>query len=196
MFLRKYWLLISVFLVAIVGVSLYVLTIQTPQAPVKIYKAVEPIEKPIQAPMAEVPVGEIDKGGHFHADGTWHAELHDQPQTQPTKAGDTSESGHWSEAYLPPMEELEVKYANDSEAMFILERVKVLLEHEKNNAQGHNPEADKAFAEMMNFMNKKISLLGTEVSDQRLHELTKLHWFILDNPPSTVIFENEGGVIE
>ena len=82
MFLRKYWLPISVFIVAIVGVGLYLLATQPPPEPVKIYKAVKPIEKPT----AEVPEGETSQGGHFHADGTWHEGPHETPPTPPVEA--------------------------------------------------------------------------------------------------------------
>ena len=75
MFLRKYWLPLSVFLVAIAGVGLYLLAIQPPPEPIVIYKTVEP-EKPTEQPKAEVPVGDTSQGGHSHADGTWHAEPH------------------------------------------------------------------------------------------------------------------------
>lgn len=74
MFIRKYWLPISVFIVAIVGIGLYLLATQPPKEPIKIYKVVQP-EKPTEQQAAEVP-GETDKGGHVHADGTWHAEPH------------------------------------------------------------------------------------------------------------------------
>ncbi|MYA69825.1 hypothetical protein F4009_17810 [Candidatus Poribacteria bacterium] len=74
MFIRKYWLPISVFIVAIVGIGLYLLATQPPKEPIKIYKVVEP-EKPTEQQGAEVP-SETDKGGHVHADGTWHAEPH------------------------------------------------------------------------------------------------------------------------
>jgi hypothetical protein len=69
MFIRKYWLPLSVFIVAICAVGLYYLQTQPPKAPIKIYKPVEPLEKPT----AEVPEGETSQGGHVHADGTWHA---------------------------------------------------------------------------------------------------------------------------
>ena len=72
MFLRKYWIPLSVFIVAIVGVGLYLLATQPPKDPIVIYKAVEPIEKPT----TEAPVGEISQGGHVHADGTWHEGPH------------------------------------------------------------------------------------------------------------------------
>ena len=74
MFIRKYWLPISVFIVAIVGIGLYLLATQSPKEPVKIYKVVQP-EKLTEQQAAEVP-SETDKGGHVHADGTWHAEPH------------------------------------------------------------------------------------------------------------------------
>lgn len=76
MFIRKYWLPISVFIVAIVGIGLYLLATQPPKEPIVIYKPVEPIEKPTQQPKAEVVEDDTSQGGHFHADGTWHAEPH------------------------------------------------------------------------------------------------------------------------
>ncbi len=42
-----------------------------PPEPVKIYKAVEPLPK---SAAKVAPVGDTTEGGHFHADGTWHAE--------------------------------------------------------------------------------------------------------------------------
>ena len=73
MFLRKYWLPLSVFLVAIAGVGLYLLATQPPKDPIIIYKPVEPLPKS----EAKAPVGETSQGGHFHADGTWHEGPHD-----------------------------------------------------------------------------------------------------------------------
>lgn len=72
MFLRKYWTSLSVFLLLIVGIGLYLLATQPPKELVKIYKAVEPIEKPTPPTTAEPPVGDTSQDGHFHADGTWH----------------------------------------------------------------------------------------------------------------------------
>ncbi len=81
MFIRKYWLPLSVFLVAIVGVGIYYLAIQPPPDPIVIYKAVEPLEKQAEEPTTETPVVEKppqqQQGGHTHADGTWHAETHE-----------------------------------------------------------------------------------------------------------------------
>ena len=74
MFIRKYWLPLTVFIVAIGGVGLYYLQTHPPKPPILIVKPVEPIEKPT----AEAPVGDTSQGGHFHEDGTWHGETHDE----------------------------------------------------------------------------------------------------------------------
>ena len=82
MFIRKYWLPLSVFLVAIAGIGLYLLATQPPPEPVKIYKVVEP-EKPTEQPKTEAPVGDTSQGGHVHADGTWHEGAHETPAELP-----------------------------------------------------------------------------------------------------------------
>ena len=74
MFLRKNWLPLSVFIVAIVAVGLYLLTTQTPKDPI-INKTTE-----VEKPQAEAPVGDTSQGGHFHEDGTWHAGPHETPR--------------------------------------------------------------------------------------------------------------------
>ena len=68
MFWRKYWIGLTVFLVAIIGISLYYLQTRPPKDPIVIYKPVEPLPKST----AEVSEGDTAQGGHFHADGTWH----------------------------------------------------------------------------------------------------------------------------
>ena len=189
MFLRNYWLPLSVFILAICAVGLYLLATQPPKDPIVIYKPVEPIEKPTEQPTAEVPEGDTSQGGHVHADGTFHAETHAE---EPQPIADLLAGGHWSDAYLPPMEELEVKYADDSDAMFIIDRVKILLKHEREGF-GHDPAVDKAFAELMNFTNRKISSLGTDVSASRVDELMMLTWPTLDNPPSDLSLKRQEG---
>ena len=58
MFLRKYWLPLSVFLVLIVGIGLYLLPTQLPKEPIVIYKPVEPLPKSeVKAPVVQ-PVEE------------------------------------------------------------------------------------------------------------------------------------------
>ena len=75
MFWRKYWIGLTVFLVAIVGISLYYLQTRPPKDPIVIYKPVEPLPKST----AEVSEGDTAQGGHRHADGTWHEGPHDAP---------------------------------------------------------------------------------------------------------------------
>ena len=72
MFVRKYWLPMTVFIVAIVGVGLYYLQTRPPKPPILIVKPVE-----VEKPTAETPVGDTSQGGHFHEDGTWHEGPHE-----------------------------------------------------------------------------------------------------------------------
>ena len=82
MFIRKNWLPLSVFLIAIVMVGLYVLQTRSPEkVPIKIYKTTE-VEKPTQP---QAPVGDTSQGGHFHADGTWHEGPHDAHAPTPVE---------------------------------------------------------------------------------------------------------------
>ena len=81
MFMKKYWLPLSVCLVVVVSVGLYLQATHPPPEPIKIYKPVEPLATPTQAPTTQTPVGEkTEQGGHWHGD-EWHAEPH-TPQTQ------------------------------------------------------------------------------------------------------------------
>ena len=98
MFIRKYWVPLTVFLVLIVGVSVYYLQTRPPKEPIVIYKTT-PVE--VEKPTTEAPVEETQQGGHFHADGTWHEgphEAHAPPaapavqNTPPRRAG----GGYWS----------------------------------------------------------------------------------------------------
>lgn len=74
MLLRKHWLGLTVFIVAIVGIGLYLLSIRfPPKDPVVIIKPVEPLPKS----EVKAAVGDTSQGGHFHEDGTWHGEPHD-----------------------------------------------------------------------------------------------------------------------
>lgn len=76
MFIRKYWLPLTVFIVVVAGVGLYLLATQPPKEPIVIYKAVEPLPKS----EAKTPVGETSQGGDFHEDGMSKPEVpHDAP---------------------------------------------------------------------------------------------------------------------
>ena len=77
MFIRKYSLPLSVFIVAIAGVGIYLLSRQPSPAPIKIYNPVD-VEKKPKPP----PPGETAESGHWHGD-EWHStrapETHDVP---------------------------------------------------------------------------------------------------------------------
>lgn len=88
MFLRKNWLPITVFIVAIVAVGLYLLTTQqTPKDPTTIIKPVEVGKQP-----KPPPPGETFETGHWHGD-EWHKGSHDAhtqvttPEVQVTPSG-------------------------------------------------------------------------------------------------------------
>ena len=69
MFFRKYWIPLLVFMVAIVGVSLYYLQTRPPKEPILIVKPVEYEKPPAKGPVVEQPAADV---GHLDADGTWH----------------------------------------------------------------------------------------------------------------------------
>ncbi len=94
MFLRKYWVPVSVFLIAIVAVSVYYLQTRPPKDPILIVNPVEFEKQQPQPRETEAPVGDTSQGGHFHEDGTWHAEPHaeeDRPVLPPLQAPETPE---------------------------------------------------------------------------------------------------------
>ena len=83
MFLRKYWIPLAVFIMAIAGVGLCMLATQPPKEPIKIYKEVKPIEKPT----TQAPMGDTSQGGHFRADGNpWHEGPHEPRAETPPAA--------------------------------------------------------------------------------------------------------------
>ncbi len=98
MFIKKYWIPLAVFLVAIAGVGIYYLATQPPPEPIVTYTPVEPLAKPPEKPKTESPVvqetPEAQQGGHTHADGTWHDGAQEQvaaaqaPQTTPAPPAD------------------------------------------------------------------------------------------------------------
>ena len=81
MFLKKNWLPLTVFIIALAGVCLYYLQTRPPKDPIIIYKTT-PVE--VEKPTAEAPVpkspppGETHESGHWHGD-EWHSELHETP---------------------------------------------------------------------------------------------------------------------
>ena len=133
MFLRKYWLPLSVFLVLIMGIGLYLLATQPPPEPVKIYKAVKPIEKPTQQPKTQVPVGDTSQGGHVHADGTWHQAPQTAPQPQETLSPEEADAQSTAnlldhlQVYIPLAEKnrdiLQRTYENRLRALTVIEKL-------------------------------------------------------------------------
>lgn len=91
MFGRKYWIPLSVLLIAIAAVGLYILQTRPPEDPILIVKPVE-FEKRQPQPAAKAPVGDTSQGGHFHEDGTWHGEPH-APIELPSKADPSKATG-------------------------------------------------------------------------------------------------------
>ena len=87
MFGRKYWIGLTVFLMAIVGISLYYLQTRPPKDPIVIYKPVEPLPKS----EVKAPEGDTSQGGHFHSDGTWHEGPHDPVVETPPCSGASSQ---------------------------------------------------------------------------------------------------------
>ena len=77
MFFRKYWIPFSVFIITIVGVSLYVLQTRPQKDPILIVKPVEFKKPAAKAPVVEQPT----EVGHFHEDGTWHEAAHTVQET-------------------------------------------------------------------------------------------------------------------
>ena len=68
---------ILVLLICVV-VSVYFLRPDLPEDPIVIYTPVAPLPKP----KAEAPIGETERDGHVHEDGTWHDgshEIHQNP---------------------------------------------------------------------------------------------------------------------
>ena len=83
---KKIWIPILIILLATIGYVLFYRIHWTPQEPVKVYKpiAIENAKAEKQSPTEE---------GHFHADGTWHAQEHTQEMAE--ISADPSPEGIW-----------------------------------------------------------------------------------------------------
>ena len=86
MFIRKYWLPLSVFIVTIAGVCLYLLQAQSPKEPIMVIKPVE-IKKSTATQRRKTqtqnasPTDVVEKkeGEPFHDTDAWHAETDETP---------------------------------------------------------------------------------------------------------------------
>ena len=110
MSLRKYWLPLSVFIVTIIGVGLYLLQTQPPKQPVVIIKPVEvkkstatqllkaqtqtPSVPDVMEMINTIQSVETEDDGHFHDDGTWHAQPHAE-EIVDLPTGETWRDGVW-----------------------------------------------------------------------------------------------------
>ena len=100
---KKFYLPIGILLVVICAVSLLSLRSDVPDEPIVIYKTTTPAETPAETPakattaeVKETSTTDTAAGGHFHADGTFHAD----PHTETEKKGDGYRS---DEAHQPPI---------------------------------------------------------------------------------------------
>ena len=175
MFLRKYWLPLSVFLVAVCGVGLYLLATQPPKDPIVIYKPVEPLEKPT----AEVPDGETSQGGHVHADVgdtpapvasprrtgslTYHADLLASNPVEALRA-QTEELGHWSARWIPPFP------PDDHEAQTLARNTYLSTYHEEGTPEFER--AVRAQLEQLREINNKYPF------NARSCDLSKITWTV------------------
>ena len=146
MFIRKYWIPLLVFIIAIVGVGLYVLQTRPPQEPILIIKPVEFEKQPAKAPVVEQP----EPVGHVHEDRTRHegaqapVAVKHAPQTetpQPQEALFSKEEDARSTANL--LDHLETYIPLAEENRDILKRIyerqlKALKHFEEMNAKRGN----------------------------------------------------------
>ncbi len=115
--------------------------------------------------------------GHWHGD-VWHEDPH-EPSTESTEQG-----GHWSDTYLPPLEERKKQYANDPEALLVINNTEVLQKH---GLHSDHPEAAAARTEIFFFFEdlfKKTNFMNPKEFD-RFKELKKLSWPMFDEPRGT-----------
>ena len=174
------------FILCVIGGTLYIGYVEQRGAK-KLAEAEERIKQLTekqQQPTAKAPVGDTSQGGHLHSDGTFHAEAHDPVEPQPI-AGKVSPGGHWSEAYLPPLKELKQRYADDADAMLVLNNVEVL---QKYGLHSNNPEAGEARTALVKFFNSifdRINIRGNPEGRMRVEELLKLKWSLYESPPGS-----------
>ena len=91
---KRVWIPILIVLLAAIGCGLFYERQVSKQEPVKVYTPVPPERVAQLQPTAKSPASDTSQGGHFHADGTWHAEAHETSETaQPS--GETQSDGVW-----------------------------------------------------------------------------------------------------
>ncbi len=187
MFIRKYWVPLSGFLVATCVIAFFLLRSDVPQEPIKIYKTTTPAplaksENTIEARSLSASRDDTERpntaaGGHFHEDGTWHAEPHTQPQphtsTRPVPDADAAEDEfiEWVTAEFEILvSQMEVKYPE-------IARLAELTPDEINElystaAARHEIStlAAEARAEFFDDLRDLLSLLPVDVVETALDE--------------------------
>ena len=198
MFIRKYWIPLSVFIVAIVGVCLYYLQTRPPKEPILIVKPVE-FEKPtVKSPVGEQP----EQVGHVHEDGSRHGEPHETPSPAEVSSGVTGsvalqvdsegeviyphhellqshpvealrqqsiDRGHWSAEWIPPFP------ADDVEANELARSHYLAFYY--NERDFHNPIATQSRAVIRQWRRDNYFLPSQrwDIPD-RYWDLWKLGW--------------------
>ena len=177
MLLRKYWIPLLVFIVAIVGVGLYYLQTRPAKPPILIVKPVE-----YEKPAAKAPVGEPpEQVGHVHEDGTFHADT-PAPVATPPRTGpltyhadllasnpvealraQTEERGHWSARWIPPFP------PDDHEAQTFARNAYLSTYHDEGTPEFERSVA--AYLEQLREINVKYPIDGARNAD-----LSKIVW--------------------
>ncbi len=90
---KKVWIPILSVLIVAMGCGLYYGQKTANQEPIKVYKTT-PMER---HPVRETPIEVAAAGGHFHADSTWHADVHEteQESVSVSGSGETWRDGVW-----------------------------------------------------------------------------------------------------
>ena len=91
MFHKNIWVPILILFLVVMGVGLFYRQKVAKQEPVKIYKTIK-VEEPTAKPKSpkptapDTPVLQRPTPGHFHEDGTFHAQTHERPVDLPSTA--------------------------------------------------------------------------------------------------------------
>lgn len=145
MFIRKYWVPISVVLLVICAVGFLILAMQPSPDPIIIYKEVE-----VEKPTAEAPVAERPPPPGASPHGHWHGdEWHDAPH----EADDTAPAVSAGKSYIPEGVDVTPNFPpvdpNDDPVEAAYKR----LEYIKNNPYAWggvaNPETPGLIAKLM-----------------------------------------------
>lgn len=199
MLLRKYWIPLLVFIVAIAGVGLYYLQTRPPKEPIVIITPVEPLEKPTaKTPVVEQP----EQVGHFHEDGTFHAEppalvAESSPieaetpvdVTTPTRTGpltyhadllasnpvgalraQAEERGHWSARWIPPFP------SDDGEAAALAHGFYHIVYY-RSKGEIDTPKARQTIDELIPLWNTVVMKDNSPRGD----DLLRLSWAMLES---------------